>query len=479
MMSIFTKNNISSNEELLISDVAAITSTPLTPLAVLTPSASLPTWKREKQTRYLSQAIQLEEAVNPHIIRATMAMIGSFVLIFLVWAGFTPINEIARTSGEVIPHGFQRTVQHLEGGIIDAIHVEEGQVIQQGDTLITLEAGGLKEDLATLTTKQLATSMQLERIRAYLEGREPDFSAFSAIPPAMLQDYNALFASMKEARGGEAEILHQQIIEKRQIIAGLKGERATIQNNIALAQQVHNRRHTLAEKGYGSKIQVIEDKRRINDLKGAAQSLTNQISVTQAEITELNTRIRALISGQEDSLQEKIAALEAEKAAYDESIEKLTQRMSRLTIKAPEDGIIKGLAVNTIGAIVQPAQTLMEIVPTASPLEVQVHIDPQDIGHVNIGQDVQVKFSSYDFSRYGFVRGRLDHISATTFSSEDGTRHYRGRILLDKYYVGDNPKHRIMSGMTVMADIITGEKTILQYLLKPIHASLQTAFNER
>ena len=138
-----------------------------------------------------------------------------------------------------------------------------------------------------------------------------------------------------------------------------------------------------------------------------------------------------------------------------------------------------GLAVNTVGSIAQPGQTLMEIMPLDEKLVVEVKIPPQHIGHLKPGLPVQVKFSSFDFSRYGFVNGELSQISATTFTGQNGERYYRGLIDLSQNHVGRDQNNLIMPGMTAMAEIITGEKTILQYLLKPVHNAMKTAFSER
>ncbi len=149
-------------------------------------------------------------------------------------------------------------------------------------------------------------------------------------------------------------------------------------------------------------------------------------------------------------------------------------------MRAPVRGVIKGLAVNTIGGVIQPGQTLMEIVPLDEALVVEARIPPQYIGNIRIGQPVQIKVSTYDFSRFGTVEGKLSSLSATTFAGQEGDRYYRGRIVLDHNYVGTQAgRNMIMPGMTVMADIVTGRKTILDYLLKPIHRSLMTAFSER
>lgn len=435
--------------------------------------------KREKQTRYLSQAIQLEEAVNPHIIRATMAMVCLALVAFLGWAGLTNINEVARTPGEVVPQGYQQTVQHLEGGMVQAINVREGEVVEKGDILITMSEAAIKEDMERARSRDLSLTMQIERLRAFVAGREPDFSDMPHDALQTAQDQTAFFESMREARAKEAEIIADQINQKKQAINAFYSDISTARKNLALANDMHARRLELNKKGYTSDMQILEDKRRINDLQGEIKRLNSQIMVAQSEIAEFEGRLASLSASHTDNANERLDALLAEKAQNAEIIDKLEERISRLHIKAPAKGLVKGLNVNTIGAVIQPGQTLMEIVPMDETLEVQVKISPKDIGHIKIGQPVQVKFSSYDFSRYGSVQGNLGQISATTFSDAQGGRYYQGRVTLDQPYVGKDPSNMIIPGMTVMADVITGEKTILQYLLKPIHVSLKTAFSER
>ncbi|MEZ5814458.1 MAG: HlyD family type I secretion periplasmic adaptor subunit [Alphaproteobacteria bacterium] len=435
--------------------------------------------KREKQTRYLSQAIQLEEAVNPHIIRATMVMVSLALLAFIVWASFTNINEIARTPGEVIPHGYQQTVQHLEGGIIKNINVQEGDIVKSGQILVTIDETIIKKDLQRAKSKQLSLEKQAERLRAFIENREPDFTKLNGATESMIADQKLFFESMRNARKEEEDVIRDQITQKKQSIHALKTDLATAESNYKIAQDMHSRRKQLNKKGYASDMQLLDDERNVNQAKGEIARLKNQILVAQSEIKEFKTRLASLSASHRDNANEKLDQILAEKEQNTELIHKLEKRIERLQIRAPTQGMVKGINVNTIGAIIQPGFTIMEIVPLGKRLEVTVKISPQDIGHLKPGQSVQIKFSSFDFSRYGSVKGTLDQISASTFGGENGERYYQGRVLLNKNYVGNNPENIVMPGMTVMADIITGKKTILQYMLKPIHISLKTAFTER
>lgn len=435
--------------------------------------------KREKQTRYLSQAIQLEESVNPHIIRATMTMVSMAVLVFLGLAAVTNINEVARAPGEVVPYGYQQTVQHLEGGIVGTIHIHEGEVVNKGDVLVSLSDKGVKDDLERVDSKQLSLMMQAERLRAFIDDRNPDFSKFPGATPDMIADQLSFFEGMRTARQKEAQIIQSQIKQKKQSLDLIEADISTADRNYTVINDIYQRRLKLNKNGYASDMQMLEDRKRLNDAEGEIKRLENQSIVATAEIYEFESRLQSLGARNRDEAQEKLDSAQAEIEQNEKLISKLKERIGRLDVRAPVRGIVKGLEINTIGAIIQPGQTIMEIVPLDEKLEVQVKISPKDIGHLSIGQPVQIKFSAYDFSRYGSVRGRLDRISATTFTGDNGDRYYQGQVALDKNYVGQNKEDMILPGMTVMADVITGDKTILQYLLKPINNSLRTAFTER
>lgn len=437
------------------------------------------TQKREKQTRYLSQAIQLEEAVNPYIIRSTMIMVSTAVFVFLTWAGFTDVNEVARTSGDIVPRGHTRTLQHLEGGIVHHIDVEEGQIVNPGDPLITLSDTVIKDDLDRLQAKHLSLEMQTERLKAYLEDRDVNFGRWSQVSQDQISEQLTVFEGMKHARMKEHDLLKEQMLEKQQGIKTLQSNLETLRKNLEITQNMHSRIEQLHKKGFASDMKILRIRMEMNSLEGEIKALENNIIVAEHEVKNYEERLLSLSAHHRDEALEKLSAVSSEISQNKELIEKVEERISRLVMRSPARGLVKGLILNTQGSIIAPGQVVLEIVPLDEALEVSVKISPQDVGHIHVGQAVQVKFSSFDFSRYGTVKGTLDKISATTFSAEDGSRYYQGRVLLEKKYVGNNPKNTIIPGMTVMADIITGKKTILEYLLKPIHVSLKTAFSER
>lgn len=432
------------------------------------------------QSRFLSQAIQLEERSDPAITRLILYTVSAGILAFVAWAGFTNINEMAHTPGEVVPKGFQQVVQHLEGGIATTIHVKEGDIVEKGSPLITIDGTGSREDLERALSKQVSLNMQEERLRAYLEKRDPDFSSFTSFAAkAAIKDQESFFSGMVDSRAEEKNIIEEQIRQKRQFIGTLQADLRTAEESHAITSDLYKKRQALHKKGYVSDVSFLETQQAMNATKGQIDQTRSRINVAHSEIKEFENRLKSADARQRDEIHERLDQLLADKSQNIELIEKIRDRVKRLEVVSPARGIVKGLAVTTVGAVIQPGQILMEIVPLDEELMVQVRIPPQHIGHMKTGQPVQVKFSSFDFSRYGFVSGAIEQISATTFTGENGERYYQGLVALDKNYVGEDRRNLVLPGMTVMADIVTGRKTILQYLFKPIHNSLKTAFTER
>lgn len=434
---------------------------------------------KEKQLRHLSQSLQLEEAVNPAIIRTTMTTVSLAIIAFTVWAGFTNINEVARTPGEVVPDGYEQVVQHLEGGIVEQIDVREGDIVEKGQTVIVLRGAGTDEDLERAVSKQTTLAMQEERLRAYIEKRQPDFSRFEQSHAEIVRDQKSFFQSMQSTNNEEQLVIRRQIEQKHQSITSLSVELETERRNLQISSDLFEKKKQLHAKGFLSETKFLEAQQAMNRIQGNVTRIQSQMAAARAEIAEYQNRLSSLSLGQNDRINERLDAIIAEKEQNEEIIRKLEEKSKRLSIQAPVTGIVNGLTLNTIGSVVRSGETIMNIVPINEELVVEVKIPPQHIGHVHVGQNVKVKLSSYDFSRYGLVNGKLEKISATTFNGQNGERYYQGKIKVEKNYVGGDRNHPIMPGMTVMAEIITGEKTILQYLLKPIHNSLKTAFSER
>lgn len=435
---------------------------------------------REAQLRYLSQSVRLEEAVNPHLIRLTVLLVSMAVGLFIIWASVTSVDEVARGPGEVIPVGYERAIQHIDGGTVGRILVKEGEYVTKGQPLVELEASGIGQDLAIVREKLRSLGVQGERYRAFIEQRQPDFSAFGAMTDPRILEQQRIFDAMVKSREEQRRVLAEQLTQKRLNIGIIEANRSAAESSLSYNQELLMRRRGLFEKGLIAYSQMAGVENEVNKLRASIAGLTEEKSRAEGEVREYEERLLAASSVQREEIYNQLHNIETEIGQNTELVRKIEDRIQRLTVRAPSNGVIKGVSVNTLGAVVQPGQTIVALVPLDEPLIVQAHISPADIGHVKVGQPVQLKISAYNFARYGWLSGKLEFISANTFIDASGERYYRARISLDQRYVGTNPgRNPILPGMTVTTEIITGKKTILAYLLKPIHVALSTAFSER
>ncbi len=432
---------------------------------------------KSEQVRYLPQSVKLEEAINPHMVRFTMMAISFVFLSFIVWAGFVEINEVASAKGEVVPFGFVQVVQHLEGGIVTEILVKEGEVVEKGKILLRINDGGAREDLAKIEAKHMNLAMQEERFQALVEGRHPDFSSVSEFGA---ERQNRVFEGILNSREKKRNVIEDQVKQKEREIEALYSRSKSLEKNMLLASEALFMQEKLSKGGYSSRLSTIAAEKERNSIKGKLEENINKREQAEEALSEYKNRLSSLSANYKDADHQELDSIKNKLAQEHESMNKLKNRVDRLEIKAPVRGIIKGLKVNTIGGIINQGATLMEVVPLDKQLVVEVKISPRDVGHIKIGQKVRIKISSFDFSRYGSIEGVLDFISATTFFDVKNNPYYRGRISLSKGYIGESSDSNIIvPGMTVEADIFTGKKTVLDYLLKPIHLSLKTALSER
>lgn len=431
--------------------------------------------------RYLAQTPLLEEMYVPRVIRTALMTFSAAILIFIGWAAFTQVNEAAKARGEVVPSGYVQIVQHLEGGIIREILVKEGEFVSKGQLLIRLDGAGTDQDLSELEARLRGLRLQAERLRAFVDNRAPAFDGMTNSNSAeAMAEQQRIFESMMDSRRKEADVLKNQLVQKKQEHEALQQRLATTESSIKLVREARDIQKDLTSKGLASRFRYLEKEEALNSLMGEKQQIVSGIASAAEQITEYENRLASLSARHQDESWQQLDAVESEIAQTQESVVKYKEKVERLEVRAPVDGLVKGLEVNTIGGVIAAGQKLLEIVPYNQQLVVEVRILPGDVGHMSIGQPVQVKVHSFDFSRYGAIKGSLEFISATTFLDENSKSYYRGRVRLQRNYVGNNPEQNIiMPGMTVDADIITGSKSILAYLLKPIHVAATTSFTER
>ncbi len=428
----------------------------------------------------VSQSMALEETRLPRVLTLSTLTLSAATVLFIVWAAITPVKELARTEGQVLPSGYSQLVQHLEGGLVRAILVHEGDFVQKDQLLIEMDGAGLEEDYREQHALVESLALQAELLHALLEGHAPDFKKLSASEAARIQQQQR-FESMQNNWADERAVLDQQIAQKQTAIRRLNQSLGTARSNLKVVQESRSIYDTLALKGLLARTTALKKQEEFNTRRGDVNTLAQQRESAKSELAEYQRRRTALASQQRDSAYSELHKVESDLAQARANLKKRNDRVGRLEVRAPVQGYVKGLRLNTIGAVIPAGQTLMEIVPVDETLIVEARILPQQIGRVAIGQPVQVKVDSYDYVRFGSIPGTLESISAMTFTDEARRQdYYKGRITLAHSYAGSQPaEHPILPGMTVDADIVTGEKTILSYLLKPIQIAISNAMTEQ
>lgn len=441
--------------------------------------------EQNKQLRLLGQSAILEEATTPYLIRTTMFVISIVFLTFIGWTSVAKIKEMARTVGEIVPSGHIQAIQHLEGGIVEEILVREDEVVAKGQVLLRLSGEAVRADLDRLQTRQVILETRKKRMLAFLEG---DVLAFgddglgteNGQQGSVAQGQRQILEGMLQAHATEKKVIVEQIIQKKEQIAMLRREQQTVAANLKVAESAFATQQELYDERLIPETTYLDAVKEKNERRGKLETIDIQLRQAAKVVKEFEWRLRSLESSSKDSTLQQIGALDSELAENSKLVAKLRQQAERLAIKAPARGVVKGLETHTIGGVVERGQQLMEIVPLGEELIAEVRVSPTDIGHIKVGDHVDVKITSFDFSRYGSIGGTVSALSATTFTSEQGAPYYKGIVRLKQNYVGLVPgRNTILPGMIVNADIVTGEKSILAYLLKPIHISLTTAFVER
>jgi len=435
---------------------------------------------KTEQLRILSQSVMLEEARTPYLIRTTMLIICLAFFVFVGWTSFTKIKEMARTNGEIVPSSYVQSIQHLEGGIVREILVRDDDAVKKGQVLIRLQGESVRSDYSRVIGKLNFLRLRAAGLRAFISGDRQEFDRLCRQNDEQSSTEEEILAVMLDSLKREQKILKQQLIQKEEQKKLLQQELSTARKSLTIARTSFKTQDKLYKERLVSETTYLAVVREMNQLQGQVNSL--QIKINQAEdaIGEYQWRLQSIVTEAKDKALQQLAGVESDLEETNKIKEKLQQQIARLDIRSPVNGLVKGLEIHTVGGVIAPGRQLMEIVPAGSDLLAEVKISPNDIGHIKVGFPVIVKITSYDFSRYGAINGTVSGLSATTFANQRGQTYYKGMVTLEKNYVGNNPQQNlILPGMIVNADIITGEKSLLAYFLKPIYKALNSAFRER
>lgn len=448
--------------------------------------------KDDKQVWYLPRAIIFDEVQNRHLILIASGIICLILFLLIVWSSLITIKESTIAFGEVAPVSKVGVLQHLEGGIVGKIYVSDGQQVKKGQLLLEMKDEIAQAELRQLDARRISLITDISRLRAFVkdEGLNIDelkklddlleqsaISTDSITLEHMLRDEKHLLELESKSRSDQRKVIEAQISQRLAEINKLKQQFEIQQKSQKIMQQELSMYEQLIDKNYVSKKEYYAKQREFNRIVSEKVRITQDIKKAEQALQESEHQLTELDSKLQKEAITDLGKLSTELYQVQYSIRKAKDRVERSRIYAPVDGVVKGLD-STVGGVIPPGGTLLNVVPDHATMQVEARIPTDKVGNLKIGDQVKVKILTYDFARYGSIDGELKQISANTFLDKEGEPYYRAIIHLDAQYVGSKNR-ALRPGMSAQADIITGEKTLLQYLLKPIHTTVATAFREK
>ena len=410
-----------------------------------------------------------------------LLIIVAFFALFFTWASWATLDEVTRGEGKVIPSSQVQVVQNLEGGIVAAIEAHEGDVVDQGQVLLRIDNVRAASDLRENRQRYLALLGALARLHAEVEDTAISFPPeVLADAPEVAANERALYDARQQDLQSELAILRSQADQREQELTELRTHLEQLTRSLALAQQELDITAPLAANRVVSKIDFLRLQRQVNDLEGELDAARLSVPRVESAVGEAHRRIEERQLKFRADAQRELNTTQAEATPLAEVIKAAADRVKRTEVRSPVRGTIKRLLVNTVGGVIQPGQNLVEIVPLEDNLLIEAKVRPADIGFLHPGQAAMVKVTAYDFSIYGGLKGVVEDISADTISDDKGESFYRVRVRThDTALEKAGEPLPITPGMTAQVDILTGQKTVMDYLLKPILKAKQRALRER
>ncbi|OED42236.1 hemolysin secretion protein D [Endozoicomonas sp. (ex Bugula neritina AB1)] len=399
---------------------------------------------------------------------------------FLTWASNAPLAEITRGMGTIIPSLRLQVVQNLEGGILEEIYVEEGAEVKAGQPLMRLDDTRFSSNFRESAVEFYSELARAARLKAELSGHALKFPPELDKYPDYINREKDIFNKRSDGFKAQLEISNRQMSQARHELLSTEAQLEFLKTSFELGEEELELTKPLARQGVVSRVELIQLKQRVNDLASEKKLSELAIPKLEAAYQEFAARHKELTLKFREEVVQELKETEVRLDQLTESHSALQDKVIRTMIRSPLDGIVKKIHINTLGGVIQPGMDLMEVIPVEDTLLVEVQISPQDIGFLHEGMKAVVKLTAYDYAIYGGLDGTIEHISAGTIKDEKGESFYVARIRTSKTSLGTPEKPlEIIPGMGANVDIITGEKTLMGYLLKPILKAKQNALTER
>lgn len=430
-------------------------------------------------------------------VRILSVSVGLFFLCMLVWAALASIDEVTHAEGQVIASQRTQAIQNLEGGILQAVLVREGQVVEKGTPLARLDnemAGSYYRDAIGKALDNLAAIIRLsaelqdvppvfpetlsDGIRQYVDPRLSE--DLEALSKRIVSDHEATYKARAAQRAAELEVLVSVFNQRQRDVEEQISRKNQLERSLILATEQRDIAYPLMQRRNYSRVEFLGLEQKVVSLQGDIESIAASLPKAQAAAREAEQRIAFRKAELNSAATEELNKRRVELDSLRETLAAGGDRVARTELRSPVRGTVKQIYINTVGGVVKPGESIMEIVPLDDTLLVEARVRPADVAFLHPGQKAMVKISAYDFAIYGGLEGQLEQISADTIEDKRGEFFYLVKVRTAKTNIEyRNENLPIIPGMVTTVDILTGKKTVLNYLLKPILKARQNALTER
>jgi hemolysin D len=439
--------------------------------------------ERRQATAFLPPALEILETPPNPLGRLILWAVVGFLTIALAWAVIGRVDMVASAQGKLIPRGRVKLVQAADYGVVRAIHVQEGQSVRKGQALVELSPTVTSAEVEQARQALRSAEIDVARTRAlvgYALDRKAVFVAPTEADPATVRLQRALVSARVREHEAAKAALRDEARQHSGDDGMVAAEIAKLQAQIPLAEEQLRGMETLAAKGYASRMKVSELRREVIGMRQDLVIRHREQSKAGAAQSAVAEQIAKLDGEFARETLDALTEAEATRRLRSEELKKALEKSSQTVLRASDDGLVQQLQANTIGGVVKPADPLMVVVPRGEELVVEVMVLNRDAGFVRTGQKVEVKFEAYPFTRYGVVEGRLDQISRDAVENEKLGPVYPARVRLERAWIKiDGRKIPLEPGLAATAEIRTGDRRIIEYLLSPLARRVNEAGRER
>ncbi len=405
----------------------------------------------------------------------------ALVFFFVLWASLSKIEEITHGSGQVVPSQEIQVVQSLEGGILGELLVSEGDRVEKGQILMRISDVNFASE--ERGTEARVSSLSIKRARLQAESKGETFTVPADIAgktPDIAANETALYKSRQEELGNAIKMLQNKRDSVQAQIAETKAQIKRFTDSRALQEQELEITRKMVAQQAVPKIEEIRLQRGLSDTNGQIKSNQEKLPGLEADLASAVNQIKDQNDKFRSQALGELSEVETDLAQLQEGLKAIGDKVYRAELRAPVDGIVNNITLKTIGGVIEPAHKLIEIVPVDDQLKIVARVLPSDIAFLKIGQEISVKISAYDPQRYGSLKGRLMRIGANSVTDREGHAFFEIEVRTDRNYLGtDEHKLPISPGMVAETEIITGKRTIMEYLMKPVLRLKDRALRER